>query len=74
MSGPFTSLGKEVLKEGAHFADASDEHAAGLIAAAMNRQAVMLAEVVDMLMAYEPAPHRKDSSKNRALYSEGGEA
>ncbi|MGJ3630142.1 hypothetical protein AB5I41_31090 [Sphingomonas sp. MMS24-JH45] len=73
MSGPFTSLGKEVLKEGAHFADASDEHAAGLIAAAMNRQAVMLAEVVDMLMASPPLTG-KTLPKNRKSVSEGGEA
>jgi len=36
MSGPFTSLGKEVLANEFHYADAADPVAAEKIAAAMN--------------------------------------
>lgn len=47
---PFTSLGKQVLEDGQHFADARDPEAAALIAIALNRQADMLDGIVERLM------------------------
>lgn len=49
----YTALGKQVLHNGKHYADACDEHAARLIAAAMNRQAGMIDDITDKLMAFE---------------------
>lgn len=40
MTGPFTSLGKEVLANGFHYADAADPVAAEKIASAMNLMSV----------------------------------
>lgn len=50
----FASLGKEVLRrDGTHYADACDPRAAEMIVAALNRQAEMIEDITEKLMAFE---------------------
>lgn len=48
---PFSNTGKQVLRDGQHYADACGVREAEMIVAAMNRQARMIEDMADRLMA-----------------------
>jgi len=54
MSLPYRALGKEVLRNGAHFTDACDPDGAALIAAALNNYGPAYTAAIARL---EPATH-----------------